>query len=475
MAARRLGIDGLLLATGAAVALLWPLSAYAVGPILFPAAALAVLGFVAIARWPVVGIALIVAAVPLTRLAFPALGGLQPLTVLLPVLAVALFAYVLLVARREHRLHHRGIVPAVGAFLLVATVSALQGIDSRESLGQLAVLLSGGALLLAVLQACRERSDLLVVAVGICLALVIASVHGLIQQSGGEFDQSSSIGGDIVGRVSGTFGHPNQYAGFLAVLIPVAVAIALSKAFPSRMRWLAGGAVALALPALTLSYARGAIGGLIVGSVVWLAIVRPRVAWVVVVAMIAAGVISAPSLLKERLSDVGTSQVALRSDLWRSALGVYSESPVLGVGIDNFSEAYESLPSTVEAASQRRLLHNEQVLVPPHANNLYLNVLAEQGLVGLCALAWLAFGAVAIAYRGSRVADPAGRAFCLGLGASLMTFAFHNLLEVTLADLFLPLLALLAVASVFVIRDERDAGKGEKEPSQAGLRRLHSP
>ena len=144
----------------------------------------------------------------------------------------------------------------------------------------------------------------------------------------------------------------------------------------------------------------------------------------------------------------------LRADIWSSALDIYSDHPVLGVGVDNFSVAYADLPATSSRASQRRLLHQDQLLTPPHAQNQYLNIMAEEGLVGLASLVLLGVAAVAVISRGARVRDPVGRAICLGIGAGVMTLAVHSFLEAELlGEVALPLFALVAVAAGFVSLD----------------------
>lgn len=446
---------GLLLGV-ASLALLWPLSAYALDPVAFPALLLASLALAVIIRRPEYGVALVLALGPLTRLE---VNGVQPLKFALPAMAIVTLFYALLTVREDDRVRTPRLAFAVVLFLLVTVASALQALDPSQSIGVLAVYVGGAALFFAVLQICRERRQLLIVAAGACAGLLVAAGHGVFQEVTGTFEQSGLIEGEVVGRVSGTFGHANQYAGFVAAFCPLAACLALGKSVPTRIRWLAGIAFALALPALNFAYARGAVGGLVLGSLIWLAVVRPKLAWAVGAITVVSFVFLAPASLNERLRDVESGDVALRSDLWGAALDIYSERPLLGVGINNFAEGYSNLPSTLANASQRRLLHHQQVLIPPHSNNVYLNVLAEEGIVGIAAFGFLAFVAVAVTYRGCRVSDPAGRLVCLGLGAGLFTFALHDLLEVTLLDLFQPLLALLAVASIFVMRD-RDAAAG---------------
>jgi O-antigen ligase len=84
--------------------------------------------------------------------------------------------------------------------------------------------------------------------------------------------------------------------------------------------------------------------------------------------------------------------------------------------------------------------------VPPHANNLFLTVLAEEGLVGVLALTGLVGGALVLCRRAVRRADPLTRALGIGLGAGLCAMLVHSLLEYTLfGEPSFPIFALLGV------------------------------
>jgi O-antigen ligase len=451
------------LVIAAALAALWPLTAYELHPLLLPALLLALLMAVVVLRKPEYGIAIALALAPLTNTALN-LGPSaaisipsKPFQLFVPGLAIGVMLYGALTLRTEERFGRaRWLTAIVLIFVSVGIASSLQAISPASSVTKVFALLAAAALFLAVYQICRERDQLVLVAAGAVAGLVLASVQGLAQQVTGNFHAfGAGPGGSSVGRVQGSFGHPNAYGGYLAVLIPLAVAFMVTPSFSTRLRWFGGLALALAVPALVLSYSRGAAGALVGGSIIWLALMRPRLAVLAAVGVTVAALMFAPAAFKERFRSQETSgDVGLRSDIWSSAIDIYTKRPVLGVGLNNFDEAYASLPSTLSTGAQRRLLHQSQILVPPHAQNLYLNVLAEEGILGLCSLLALALVALGTIYRGCRVSDPAGRAICMASGAGILTLALHSLLDVTLpGPIGLPAFALLAVAAIFVAQD----------------------
>jgi O-antigen ligase len=451
------------LGAGVALAGLWPLTAYAISPFLLPSALLVSLFAATVIRRPEYGLGAVIALSPWLNMRFAgsgvSLGGTDKLLhLIVPVLAFGLLAYVLLVSQGPAN-RSRWLTVSILLFVIVALASSMQALQPSSSVAKVVILLTAAAVFLAVTQACRERRELMVVVGGAVLALLLASTQGVMQHYSGNFGQFGFVaGGSVVRRVQGSFGHPNQYGGFIAVLIPLAVAVLATRRISPTLRWLSTAALGAALLALIFSYARGAIAALVLGSLIWLAFMRPRLAAFAAVIVAVTAIAFAPSALKERFDPQSAGgDVPLRADIWTSAIDIYSAHPILGVGVDNFSNAYAELPATQSTASQRRLLHQEQLLTPPHAQNQYLNILAEEGLLGVVAFALLAIGAVSVARRGSKVADPVGRNVCLGIGAGLMTLAVHSMLDVNLfGEVALPLFALVAVAAGFVALNERE-------------------
>ncbi len=130
-----------------------------------------------------------------------------------------------------------------------------------------------------------------------------------------------------------------------------------------------------------------------------------------------------------------------RLDLWTTAIRMWVERPLLGVGPDNFRHLYGSYLNLAEW--DRRL----------HANNLYLELLVGWGVAG--ALAFAAF-VWAIARRWLalwRAATGADAILSLALGGSLLAFFVHGLLDYFLEFVPLYLLFWTVVALVVALAD----------------------
>ncbi len=219
-------------------------------------------------------------------------------------------------------------------------------------------------------------------------------------------------------RAAGTFGQPNPFAGYLGLTLPVAAALFLLN-FTSilrrkgrRLRQVLagtgayGGAAAIIAIGLLASWSRGGWLGAAAGLAVVLVVQGGRI--IRGTALAAAGAVMLlgpityryiPSSLTDRISDLpayfGTGMrdivqqpvtdsnfsVIERLAHWIAALRMWEMSPWLGVGPGNYAAVYP----------QVRLARWEDPL--GHAHNTYLNVLAENGLIGIVAYLALWAGA----------------------------------------------------------------------------------
>jgi O-antigen ligase len=121
-----------------------------------------------------------------------------------------------------------------------------------------------------------------------------------------------------------------------------------------------------------------------------------------------------------------------RLALWKAALSLWKGRPLLGIGPDNFRRRY---PEVIGLDAAGRPYADTRI----HANNFYMETLADLGLVGAAALAWIAVAFV----RSLRVLSrPRGSGQPTGLGSGLAAGAFfvHGLFDYFLE--FTPLFCL---------------------------------
>jgi O-antigen ligase len=255
----------------------------------------------------------------------------------------------------------------------------------------------------AVLLLLRDRRDVRLLAwafVGLALWQGALGVHQFLTGTGASYQ-----GRDI--RAVGTFGA-QDVMGMATVVcfgLVCATGLALGRG-PSRQRVLAAGCAAALLFPLAVSFSRGAWIAAVCACAAQLVLAGLRRAVKAGAAVVALGVVLVGGLgvgsamLQERVdsitrvTDAPDQSVTDRYTMWAAAVGMWRQQPFSGVGLKGFPEHRDSHASvalssgsdTAGAGSGFR----RQPLLSPH--NMYLLVLAEQGVLGLLALAggWLA-------------------------------------------------------------------------------------
>ena len=132
------------------------------------------------------------------------------------------------------------------------------------------------------------------------------------------------------------------------------------------------------------------------------------------------GVAVVPSV-RER-DDSEAPWVVGRLSLWGAAIRMIVAHPLLGVGPDNFRHFYGA-ELGLESWDER-----------VQANNLYLDVLADVGVLGLAAFLWVIAAPLVRALRALRAqVDDRQRLLILGVMVSASAFLLHGLLDSFLA------------------------------------------
>ena len=417
--------------TATIAGLVYGWSAYALDPLVLPVLLLAAAAM-ALGAWRLEwGIALLLVLTPFAEnaeLSDPGSARLRILLIAWAALLVAIEASRL--AARNERIASPPLARAAAAFVVAAMLGVVVADDFGAAAGKMLTLLGSILLFGVVALSLPDWRRLEIVLAGALAAGLLVSVHAIYQKFTGDLSRIGFVDGSgtVEYRVTSAFAHPNQMAGFLVVLVPLA--IALSLRFTRRwLRILAIVFVPLALAAIIFSYSRGALVGLVALSL--LAVRSPRL-WPLLCAGLVTMALLSPGVWRDRVAGAGSldsPEIASRVEIWGAAIDGFAQRPVLGWGLNNFQEIYVSLERP-----GRGYLGSGAFDVPETAHNLYLNTLAEQGLVGLAALIVLGIGILRLTSTLRASPDPRVRALGWGLLGSAIVLTAHNAFDVTFVD-----------------------------------------
>jgi O-antigen ligase len=245
--------------------------------------------------------------------------------------------------------------------------------------------------------------------------------------------------------------------GFFAAVLPLALALALR---PSRRGLDVLGAVAVVadVSVVVVYQSRGAAVAALLVLVAWAACVRRRAAIAVVGAALLAmlGFDAAAGFpLTSRVAETWVTRV----HVWLAALQMFLDAPLLGHGPRSFGvlflDYFGDLPLPGWLPSDPRF--------SPWAHNLWLETLAEQGVVGFGALVLLVALAARTAFGLARARDAETRRLGLGAAVALLAFCVEGLYELSFIRLwvvvvFFSLLGAIAALDAEASRDGGDNG-----------------
>ncbi|MEE1942953.1 O-antigen ligase family protein [Streptomyces sp. TRM 70361] len=339
----------------------------------------------------------------------------------------------LLVLRARDRPLDRTAVAVLAVPAAAFALSAVAAHDPAAALPGLVRLLQVFVLVPAalVLVLRSHRCARLVLAALVAVALVqgAVGVHQYLTGTGASY-QGENV------RAVGTFGPLDVMGMSSAVSCGVVAALALGLAPPPgtsrRLRTAALASAAVLLVPLALSFSRGAwLSTAVAGTaVLFLAGARTALRTLAVLlavllvvspaagAVLAGGAGTGGEQLARRagsiteVADAPDSSVTDRYALWAASVAMWRADPVTGVGPRGFAghrdtHASLALSSASDTAGAGRDFHRQPLLSP---HNMYLLVLAEQGLAGATAVlgGWAALLVLGVRrLRRIRTADPA--------------------------------------------------------------------
>jgi O-antigen ligase len=328
-------------------------------------------------------------------------------------------------------------------WLLALVVPALAGFDCTHSLE-----VAGMALLCAVVHVALVRWWR---APGVANAVLWTAVTGglvlaLVALAMQVAHRPADVYAANLGRATGVFVTPNQFAAWLVPFSALASGVALTARGALRATAIAAaGAGSLALIA-TFSIG-GWIGGAatVMFALWWLG--RRALAGAAAVAIVAVAliVVAAPGLTHHRLSER-----FVRLDAIQAGVRIAAAFPLLGVGPYNYALVYPAFrtPSSTEDA-----------IVGTHPHDVIVSLLAETGVAGLAAIAygwWRIARAIRTAYvRADAKTKRLAACICAGI-AGRFVHGFVDLVGVVeLAFFWIPFAGVaLAIARDGVVESE---------------------
>lgn len=253
-------------------------------------------------------------------------------------------------------------------------------------------------------------------------------------------------------RAYGTFEQPNPYAGYLGMLIPLAIGLLMARP-GRRLQYYTLVALVLAVSAVGMSLSRGAWVGISLAVAVMMVFWSHYSRILLAAGTLAATPIGAlaflnllPPEVTDRLTtafdyfrfvdvtqEVVTPEnyaVLERVAHWQAAINMIADNPLFGVGAGNYPAVYDTYS-----------VRGWNVALG-HAHNFYLNITAETGFVGLVvylaifviaflhAMKWLVRGHIIdVGASRPRSQELLWRGVLAGVLGSLVASCVHNLFD----------------------------------------------
>ena len=249
-------------------------------------------------------------------------------------------------------------------------------------------------------------------------------------------------------RLTATFLNPNHQALYFAICLFLALGLVLRPGRGDGPKRRAGsadaggepsdrlpltvlliGAILVMATSLTLTLSRGAMVSALAGVMTLLLLLavsrsRSRLPLLIVCGLVAFTAYAAWAGMEgaaARLVGVAREPFGdLRWTVWDATLRMAVETPVLGVGLGAYQDAFTRFRPTVVPADK----------FVDFAHNDYLQLLAETGLLGLGTLLWAMVATGMFVFRRLVTRrDPLVKGLTIGALSALAVVAFHSLLD----------------------------------------------
>jgi O-antigen ligase len=322
-------------------------------------------------------------------------------------------------AQRTNTLRaHAWLLGAMALYVVWATLSLLWAVDSGRAAANLYVWYVAALVLAIIMTTIVTPGQVRMIMVAVVVGGVLSVTAGLLAGSLSPTQSALSSAAEVQGRLAGGSGDPNYLAAGLVPAIVIAAALMTSTRNPLLRFVLLMSMVVMGVGLAETQSRGGLLAGVVavVGSLIIFKRHRGRVAMALAVVVAVAGVFFAttPGAWQRVTSlDGGGSG---RSDLWKVAGRIAGSHPITGVGLDNFTFQEKHF---VQRPGQ--LTSVDLIVEKPHVvHSVYLQALAELGIVGLVLLVTVMLGCVGATGRAIRRFDARGQPELATLARALL-------------------------------------------------------
>lgn len=264
-----------------------------------------------------------------------------------------------------------------------------------------------------------------------------------------------------VNRISGPFGIPNSFAGWLVVMIPIALSLAYLRVndwldSSKKYNWLKRTIrpilwiiIALFLVCLVWTNTRGAWVAVVL-SLIFFGIFRSKRLLVLIVILALIYPVITPPHIKRRVVTIFRIKTLMQrppAGLWNEALNIIRDYPAVGCGLNTYATVAPNYKISEKGG------------IYPH--NSYLHMAAESGLLGLGTFLWI----VAALFMTSlanlkRIRDRSYYTILIGLLGAFFGFLVHSFVDVNiyalqLGNLMWFIMGLIIAVQKISLRNEK--------------------
>ncbi len=254
-----------------------------------------------------------------------------------------------------------------------------------------------------------------------------------------------NIGGKTFLRATSLFPDPHMFSFFLGLIIPLAFGFLF---YCKKHKGLFIVSLCLLIATQLLTFSRGGYLGLFVALplvvlLLWRTFTLKIKVFVVVFVLVSlVMILTLGTPIADRVGSIFNFKEPSnlgRLLIWRQALDVFRDHPLLGVGVGGYSEFVDP------TASYR---------VPIYAHNTYLDIAVEMGIFAL--IAWLGIFLVTLKGLWRTLKRKELRIVSAGLIGSLVWFSVHALVDTPIfSPRILPALMVVLGLSILVIKADK--------------------